>query len=537
MIRISSLKLPPDHTEEMLRRSIQKKLHLKEDVPFTWTVRRRSVDARKKPRIFFIYQLDVSISGEKKILRKLSKDPDVAPVTEKPYRLPSSGEEQPDGRVVIVGSGPAGLFCALFLARAGYRPILIERGDPVEERRKKVKRFWEDNILDPESNVQFGEWGAGTFSDGKLNTMIKDPDGRIRTVLETFADHGADHEILFSYRPHIGTDVLSGVVTSIREEILRLGGEVLFRHKLADINCRKDSAGYEVLLETPLGRRILNAGVVVLAIGHSARDTFQKLYEKGMRMEAKAFAVGVRIQHPQEMIDEAMYGIDCPYEMEPASYKVTANRDGRGVYSFCMCPGGYVINASSEEGHTAVNGMSEHARDSKMANSAIVVTVFPEDYGTETALDGIAFQRMLEKRAYEAGKGAIPAQRVEDYLSGRRSVQTGNILPAVKGAICMTDLEEIFPRYIHEMIRMGIKEFGKKIEGFDSPDVLLYAAESRTSSPVRILRGEDGQSLSHPGIYPCGEGAGYAGGITSAAVDGIRTAEQIIRRFRPAGPA
>ena len=534
-----------------LDRAVRRKLRISKDAPLTWEIRKRSVDARKKPEVRYNYTIAASVPQEAAILRRLGKDRDICADDVHTYRLPDPGRQQLSGRVVIVGSGPAGLFCTLTLARAGYRPVLLERGDAVAQRTAKVARFWDEGILDPESNVQFGEGGAGTFSDGKLNTMIKDPEGLIREVYKTFVRHGADDDILWSYKPHIGTDVLARVIPSIRGEITNLGGQVLFRHRLVDLDPGKEDL-LHITVDTPDGIQKIDAGVLVAAIGHSARDTFEMLFSRGIAMEAKAFAAGVRVQHPQHMIDEAMYGADCPYELDSASYKLTQNINGRGIYSFCMCPGGYVINASSEPGHLAVNGMSMRSRDSGMANSAIVVTISPEEYGAKHPLDGIIFQRELEKRAFEAGKGAIPLQTLADFRLSREKrdepaaeeqrpgeapgetekqcAQTA-WQPQIKGAWRRADVRSIFPEAMASLIEEGMTEFGRKIRGFDDDNVLLCAAESRTSSPVRILRGDDGTSISHPLLYPCGEGAGYAGGITSAAVDGIRTAAAVIRRY------
>ncbi|SHJ90372.1 NAD(P)/FAD-dependent oxidoreductase [Hespellia stercorisuis] len=527
MIRISQLKLKYTHTPEELEQKLLKTLRIGTSELISYRIFKQSVDARKKPDIFYVYTVDAAVKQEQTVLKKCKSAVRIAP---KSYQVPESGTEKMKHRPVVIGSGPAGLFCAYLLAREGYRPILVERGAPVEERMTDVRKFWNTGILNPTSNVQFGEGGAGTFSDGKLNTLVKDPVGRNRFVLETFVRFGAPESILYENKPHIGTDILTGVVRNLRDQIIAWGGEVHFHSQVTDLRLDDDGAlcGLEINEE-----QILNTRTAVLAIGHSARDTFFMLHEKKVPMTAKSFAVGVRVEHPQTMINHSQYGMEHPEKLPAASYKLTATAaNGRGVYSFCMCPGGYVVNASSEEGLLAVNGMSYHGRAGENANSAIIVTVTPEDYEDDHPLAGIAFQRRLEQHAFETGGGKIPVQRLEDFCANRTTVKTGHIIPNSKGDYCLANLRPIFPDAISDALEDGIHQFDRKIAGFSDLDTILSGVESRTSSPVKIPRGDTLESGVR-GLYPCGEGAGYAGGITSAAMDGIKVFEAIAMRHAP----
>lgn len=550
MLKINQIKLTPDRCVERtvcleaLKKKCAKLLRIQPEQVLQISIVRRSLDGRKKPDLFYSFSLVVQLEKEleRRILAKKKKDrslQDVSLYEEKKYRFPTEGREILFHRPVIIGTGPAGLFCGYYLAKHGYRPILLERGKCIEERTKDVEAFWQTGYLNPESNVQFGEGGAGTFSDGKLNTLVKDAYGRQKEVLKVFVEHGAKEEIQYESKPHIGTDVLSQIVQSMRASIIQMGGEVRFQSKVTNLVLNNG------ILEGVVvnGEEIIPAQAVVLAIGHSARDTFKNLHKQGVLMSSKPFAVGVRIEHPQEWINDSQYGTDCRYEMPSANYKVTTKAsDGRGVYSFCMCPGGYVVNASSETGRLAVNGMSYSKRDGQNANSAMIVTVTPEDYkaflkreGRELSLPeclyGVLFQQMLEEKAYAAANGKIPVQRFGDYKQNKPSVSFGKVVPQMKGAYGLANVREVFPEEIGNGLMEGIESCGRKIPGFSHEDVLVSAVESRTSSPVRIER-DDTCTASVKGLFPCGEGAGYAGGITSAAMDGIRVAEAIARKYK-----
>lgn len=531
MIRYQQLKMPLHYTMEDVREKIGTSLHIDPKSIRNLTLLRESLDARKKPELYYVLSTGFACDKEKALLQKYKKSGLILPYEEKELTLPLLSEKQKGQRPIVIGSGPAGLFCCYYLAKAGLSPILIERGKDVDKRSKDVERFFETGILDPESNVQFGEGGAGTFSDGKLTTSNKDPLGYQKEILKLFVSMGADERILYEQKPHIGTDKLIKVVKNLRKEIISLGGEVLFETRVTDLIIEEDNEKRikGVVLN---GERQLLSDQVVLAIGHSARDTFSMLYEKGFLLEAKPFAVGLRIQHPQEMIDVSQYGSIHAGKLPAASYKLTAQaQNGRSVFTFCMCPGGYVINASSESGGLCVNGMSYSGRSGENANSAVIVSVTPDDFMDTDPLAGIRFQRELEKKAYELGKGAIPMQRLEDYEKNRPTEEAGSVSVCVKGQYAFSNLRGLLPKEAEEAFLDAMGQFDKKLKGFAHSDALLSGIEARTSSPVRILRDGRGQALTIKGVYPCGEGAGYAGGITSAAVDGLKTAIALLKNL------
>lgn len=540
MIKVDNLKLPIGHTDNDLAVKLEKTLKLNKygiDLSHpgcSYRIFKKSLDARRKPELFYVYSLLVTLGAgpEDKIL-KHTRDRNITSYKPVVYRSPEvTGDKELTGHPIITGAGPAGLFCAYELSRKGYAPIIIERGEKVEKRVETVKDFFRGGRLNTESNVQFGEGGAGTFSDGKLNTGVNDKMGRNQYVLNTLVSFGAPEEISYISRPHIGTDILALVVRNMREEIIKNGGRFLFETKMT---------GFDTDDKGLTGVRVLNDGTesyitgncMVLAIGHSSRDTFKMLKDKKVDMALKAFAVGLRIQHPQEMIDMNQYGLTGKDGPGPADYKLTYRTSkGRNVYSFCMCPGGYVVNASSEAGRLCVNGMSYSGRSSLNANSAIIVSVSGDDFGSDDVLAGMEFQRRLEEKAYELGNGAIPVQEYGDFKNGTLSGRGGCMTPQIKGEYKLANLRELLPDEINEAIIESIDKFGYTIEGFDRNDAILAGVESRTSSPVRILRNDDHES-SIEGLYPCGEGAGYAGGITSAAMDGIKVAESIMKKYKP----
>jgi uncharacterized FAD-dependent dehydrogenase len=518
MIRVRQVKI--NIKDNNLKKKIASILRIREGDIIDYSIIKESIDSRYKPDIYYVYELDVNIKDESKI--RFNKDIFISPKEE--YKYAPKGDNKLNNRIVVVGSGPGGLFTAYMLSMYGYKPIIIERGKKVEERLDEVNKFLETGVLNTECNVQFGEGGAGTFSDGKLNTMIKDKYYRGKKVFEIFVECGAPKEIIYKNKPHIGTDLLCNVIKNMRNKIISMGGEFLYNTKLTDLVI-KDNKLEEIIVND---NKHIKCNVLVLAIGHSARDTFYML-NNYLKMESKPFAVGIRIEHKQEMISKNQYG-DNYKELEPASYKLTyTTKEGRGVYTFCMCPGGYVINSSSEKDMLCINGMSEHKRDSENANSAVIVTVSNKDYGNNT-LDGIEYQRNLEKAAYKLGNGNIPIQLYKDFKDNNKSNNIGNINPLFKGNYTLSNLRDILPNYLSNSLVEGIEAFDKKIRGFACDDAIIAGIESRTSSPVRIIRDAEGVS-SVSGIYPCGEGAGYAGGITSSAIDGIITAENIMNKY------
>lgn len=540
MIKLTQVKLPLNHTESELIQEIARLLKIKAEDIQEYEIRKRSLDARKKDRLHYSYVVTIRVMQEEKICKRIHNPAIAQVVQEQEYQIPETGEDKLTSRPMVVGSGPAGLYAAWLLAQKGFRPIVVERGASVEKRMQIVEHFWQSGELSERTNVQFGEGGAGTFSDGKLNTMVKDTFGRIRYMLQGFVRFGADPAILYLNKPHIGTDVLRNVVRNMREEICALGGEFHFETQLTGIQIQ-DNKIRSVILQTAEGeKQELAAEILILAIGHSARDTFYMLQDTPLVMEAKPFAVGVRVEHLQETIDRSQYGRSGKELGLPAAdYKITHTcQNGRGVYSFCMCPGGYVVNASSEQKRLVVNGMSNHARDGRNANSALIVTVTPDDFrqsGEQSVLSGIEFQRRMEEAAYRLAEGKVPTQLYGDFRENRMSSGYGRIQPDIKGAYARINLREILPNWLSESLIEGMNVFGQKIRGFADEEAVFSGVETRTSSPVRLLRQEETlEAVGVTGVYPCGEGAGYAGGITSAAVDGIKVAEAIIRRYRPA---
>ncbi len=529
MIEISQIKLSATHTNEELVSKVALLLHVEEKNILSYQIIKRSMDARKKPLLYFIYTLAVAISNETQVLKKIH-DKTICKYLKKDYQFPFLGETPLEQSPVIIGAGPCGLFAAYILSQKGYAPIVIERGEKVEERRKAVANFWKTGILNTESNVQFGEGGAGTFSDGKLSSQIKDKANRIDYCLETFVKFGANQTILYDNKPHIGTDVLTNVIINMRKEIERFGGKFIFNAKVTDFLV-KDDIVQGVIIN---GVEKIISKNVVLAIGHSARDTFQVLNNCAIRMEAKPFAVGFRVEHEKEGIDACQLGNENVGKLDAATYKLSAKtNDNRGVYSFCMCPGGVVVNASSEEKALAINGMSYYARNEKNSNSAIVVQVNTKDFDGEDALAGVRFQQEIERRAFQLGNGKIPIQRYGDFVNNINSI-TENLeyLPCTKGEYICSNLRSILPEGLNLDIIEAMKQFGHSIKGFDNKNAILSGVESRTSSPIRIIRNEIYES-NIIGLFPGGEGAGYAGGIMSAAVDGIKIAEQIIGKYQP----
>ena len=526
MLRVNNVKLPLDTDFSALPSLCARALGVPVQSIRSARLCRKSVDARHKGSVQWVCSAEVSLNGDESRILKQCKN--AVPCAPYHYSPPPAGRDVSRPRPVIVGSGPAGLFAALFCARAGIRPILLERGRDVDRRMADVNAFWNAGKLNPCSNVQFGEGGAGTFSDGKLTTGIKDP--RCAQVLREFVLHGAPEEIEFLHKPHVGTDRLVEVVRSIREEIRLLGGEVLFEHTLSGIRCKNGRiAEIEITAEEKV--QAMPCDTLVLAVGHSARDTFSMLLEAGVPMEQKPFAVGVRIEHPQQMIDQSQYGPAAGHPaLGAADYKLHVSLPGGGCYTFCMCPGGQVVAAASEPGGVVTNGMSLYARSGQNANSALLIGVSEADFSSDHPLAGVAFQRALEQKAFALGGNnyRAPCQLAGDFVKGQASVALGGVAPTYLPGVTLCGLDALLPSRLSHVLRTAIPALGRRLRGFDRPDALLTGVESRSSSPVRILRGEDFQSPLR-GLYPCGEGAGYAGGIVSAAVDGMRVAEEIIR--------
>ncbi|MES3152914.1 NAD(P)/FAD-dependent oxidoreductase [Sphingomonas faeni] len=532
MLRITDLKLPLNHADEALPAAIRDRLRVTPRDLIRYTIARRAHDARDKMDIQLVYSVDVTLKNEDTVLTRFRKDRHVQRTPDTGYRFVTKGGASYTGpRPVVVGAGPCGLFAGLILAQMGFRPIILDRGKVVRERTKDTWGLWRKSVLNPESNVQFGEGGAGTFSDGKLWSQIKDPRHLGRKVLTEFVKAGAPPEILTEAHPHIGTFRLVTMVESMRETIEALGGEYRFSTRVDGLDIVEE-AGTRQLRGLHLSTDdYLEANHVVFAVGHSARDTFEMLHAKGVHVEAKPFSIGVRIEHPQSWIDEARFGPCAGHpDLGAAAYSLSHHcKNGRTVYSFCMCPGGTVVAATSEEGRVATNGMSQYSRNERNANSGIVIGIDPERDYPGHPLAGIELQRHWESRAYVAGGSnyKAPAQRIGDLLAGRASTALGSVIPSYKPGVHMTDLSECLPEFAITALREALPAFGREIPGYDHPDAVLTGVETRTSSPVRITRGDDFVSLNTAGLFPAGEGAGYAGGILSAAVDGIKVAEAV----------
>jgi len=526
MLRITELKLPLNHPENMLKSAIIDRLGILAKELITYTIFRQGFDARKRNAILAVYTVDIETANEQAILKRLQDDPHISLTPDCTYRFVTQAPKNLTSRPVIIGTGPCGLFAGLILAQMGFRPIILERGKAVRERTKDTFGLWRKSVFNPESNVQFGEGGAGTFSDGKLHTQIKDPNHYGRKVLTEFVKAGAPPEILYLSKPHIGTFRLVGVVEQLRATIESLGGEIRFQSKVDDIIIDNE----QVRGVTLASGETINTDHVLLAVGHSARDTFKMLYDRGVYIEAKPFSIGFRIEHPQSLIDTCRWGDNAGNPLlGAADYKLVHHcRNGRSVYSFCMCPGGTVVAATSEAGHVVTNGMSQYSRNERNANSGIVVGITPDDYPGHP-LAGIDFQRRLEAQAFKLGGETYeaPGQLVGDFLAERPSTELGSVQPSYTPGVHLCDLSSALPEYAITAIREAIPVFDKKIKGFAMNDAVLTAVETRTSSPIRIKRNEHYQSLNVKGLYPAGEGAGYAGGILSAAVDGIKVAEAV----------
>ncbi len=521
MIRLRQVKIKvlEDNYDNLILK-ITKLLKIKKSDIINFKILKQSIDARNKNDIYFVYEIDINLKNEDLVLRK---NKNILKVEEDELRI-TKGKNKLNKKIIIVGSGPAGLFAGYLLAEYGYSPLIIERGKKVEDRIIDVENFWNNNILDFDSNVQFGEGGAGTFSDGKLNTLIKDKEHLKEKVLDIFIKNGAPPKIAYVSNPHIGTDILRNVIKNMRDNIIKMGGEICYKTKLTNIIVKNN----ELEAIEINHKDIIPCSNLILAIGHSARDTFLMLSKK-LEIISKPFAVGLRVMHKRSMIDDNQYG-KFKDILGPASYKLTyTTKDRRGVYSFCMCPGGYVVNASSEDKGLVINGMSNHLRDTETSNSAIVVTVTKDDFGSNI-LDGINYQRELEQKTYSLGKGKIPIQLLKDFKKNKTSTSIGNVKPIMKGDYILSNLRDIVPDYIASSIIEAFSDFDKKIKGFNNDDTILAAIETRTSSPIRIIR-DDYFESNIKGVFPCGEGAGYAGGITSSAIDGLKVARELISRY------
>ncbi len=529
MVRISEIRLPLEHPESDLKTAILKKLGISDKDLKTFTIYKRSYDARKKNNVILVYIVDAETTNDAKLLEQLKKDPHVRPTPNMSYKFVAKAPESLTTRPIVIGTGPCGMFAGLLLAQMGFRPILLERGKSVRERTADTFGFWRKKLdLDPESNCQYGEGGAGTFSDGKLYSQVKDPEHYGRKVLTEFVKAGAPEEILYVNKPHIGTYKLVVIVQNMRAEIESLGGEFRFQTKVTDIEIQDNQVKGVRLANGDF----LESNHVVLAIGHSARDTFEMLYDKGVYIEAKPFSIGFRVEHPQPLIDKVRFGAQAGHEiLGAADYKLVHHcKNGRSVYSFCMCPGGFVVAAASEPGRVVTNGMSQYSRNEKNANSGIVVGIDPSDYPGHP-LAGIDLQRRIEAKAFELGGGTYeaPGQLVGDFIAGRPSTKLGEVEPSYKPGVRLGDLSESLPEYAITAIREALPAFDKQIKGFAMNDAVLTGVETRTSSPIRIKRDENNffQSMNTLGLYPAGEGAGYAGGILSAGIDGIKTAQAV----------
>ena len=527
MLRLTEIKLPLNHDENAINAAILQKLALQPEQLHSVSVFKRGFDARKKSDIQLIYTLDIEVDNEAALLKKFAKDQHVKPSPDTSYKFVASAPATLTERPIVIGLGPCGLFAGLLLAQMGFKPIILERGKEVRERTKDTFGFWRGKELNPESNVQYGEGGAGTFSDGKLYSQVKDPKHYGRKVMSEFVAAGAPDEIMYVSKPHIGTFKLVAMVEKMRANIIALGGEIRFSSRVDDLHINN---GQITGLTLSTGEQ-LHSKHVVLAVGHSARDTFQMLYDKGVYVEAKPFSVGFRIEHEQSMIDECRFGPNAGNPiLGAADYKLVHHcSNGRSVYSFCMCPGGTVVAAASEHGGVVTNGMSQYSRHERNANSAIVVGIDPERDYPGHPLAGIALQRQLEQLAFKVGgeNYHAPAQLIGDFLAGKPSTELGEVKPSYTPNIKLTDLAQILPQFAVEALREAIPAFDKQIKGFAKPDGLLTGVETRTSSPINIKRGADYQSINTRGLYPAGEGAGYAGGILSAGIDGIKVAEAV----------